>query len=167
LTTIDTGTRIARFLIQEAGGKINPAFGKTDWLPGAIVSTLIVTGGWGALIWTGSISTIWPMFGIANQILAVIALCLVTTWLIRCGRARYAWVTIVPMLWVITTTFTAGVQLVTIQFPERIAQGGNAALSGILSTVFTVFVMACVAVLLLLSVSRWVVAIRKGSGPEA
>jgi carbon starvation protein len=166
LTTIDTGTRIARFLIQEAGGKINPAFGRADWLPGAILSTLIVTGGWGALIWTGSISTIWPMFGIANQILAVIALCLVTNWLIHSGKAKYAWVTILPMLWVITTTFTAGAQLVTIQFPEKIAQGGNAAVSGILSTVFTVFVMACVSVLLLLSVSRWVVALRKPGGPK-
>ena len=75
LTTIDTGTRIARFLLQEALGKVYPPFEQTDWLPGAVLATALVTAGWGGLIWTGSIDTIWPMFGIANQLLAVIALC--------------------------------------------------------------------------------------------
>ncbi len=74
LTTIDTGTRIARFLLQEALGKVYPAFDRTDWLPGAVLSTALVTAAWGGLIWTGSIDTIWPMFGIANQMLAVVAL---------------------------------------------------------------------------------------------
>jgi carbon starvation protein len=112
LTTIDTGTRIARFLLQEALGKAIPRFEQTDWLPGAAVATALVTGGWGALVWTGSIDTIWPMFGIANQLLAVIALCLVTTWLINAGRARYALLTLLPMLFVTATTLTAGSQLI-------------------------------------------------------
>jgi carbon starvation protein len=162
LTTIDTGTRIARFLLQEAAGKINPRFGKTDWLPGAVLSTLLVTGGWGLLISTGSIDTIWPMFGIANQLLAVIALCLVTTLLINSGRGRYAWVTLAPMLWVIATTMTAGVSLVTTRFPEMIRDGKE--LSGYLNIAFTVFVMTCVLTLLLLAISRWLVELR-GLGP--
>src|SRR5262249_16737369 len=89
LTTIDTGTRIARFLLQEALGKVHPQFEKTDWLPGAVLATLVVTAGWGLLVSTGSIDTIWPMFGIANQLLAVIALCLLTTLLLNSGRGRY------------------------------------------------------------------------------
>src|SRR5258705_4435173 len=68
LTTIGTGTRIARFLMQETLGKAFPRFEKTDWLPGAVVSTLVVTAGWGGLISPGSIGTIWPTFGIANQL---------------------------------------------------------------------------------------------------
>src|SRR5262249_37740806 len=79
LTPIDAGTRIARFLLQEALGKVYPKFERTDWLPGACLATLVVTAGWGVLVWGGSINTIWPMFGIANQLLAVMALALVTT----------------------------------------------------------------------------------------
>src|SRR5262249_40200548 len=97
LTTIDTGTRIARFLMQETLGKIHPKFEKTDWVPGAVLSTALVTAGWGVLVYTGQIDTIWPMFGIANQLLAVIALCIVTTLLVNSGRAKYALVTLLPM----------------------------------------------------------------------
>ena len=111
LTTIDTGTRIARFLLQETIGKALPRFEKTDWLPGAVVSTLAITVGWGALVASGSIDTIWPMFGIANQLLAVLALCLVTTMLVNAGRGKYAPVTLLPMLFVTVTTMTAGVQM--------------------------------------------------------
>src|SRR5438093_6585973 len=103
LTTIDTVTRIARFLLQEALGKVHPKFEQTDWLPGAVLATLVVTAGWGALVQTGSIDTIWPMFGIANQLLAVIALCVLTTLLVNSGRGQYAVVTVVPMLFVKAT----------------------------------------------------------------
>src|SRR5207248_10645193 len=73
LTTIDTGTRIARFLVQELGGRLHPKLGRPDWMPGAVISTLLVVVCWSYFIWTGSIDTIWPMFGIANQLLAAIA----------------------------------------------------------------------------------------------
>src|SRR5205823_8714826 len=109
--------RSARFLLQETMGKVHPKFAQTDWVPGAVLSTALVTLGWGGLIWTGSIDTIWPMFGIANQLLAVIALSLVTTWLFSTGRGRHAWVTLLPMAFVITTTMTAGAQLVSGRFP--------------------------------------------------
>jgi carbon starvation protein len=155
LTTIDTGTRIARFLLQEAFGKLHPKFEQTDWVPGAALATALVTLGWGLLILTGSVSTIWPMFGIANQLLAVVALALVTTWLFNSGRGRYAWLTILPMLFVTTTTMTAGVEMVGGQFPARIARGGSEAVTGVLSTVFAVLVMTLVATLLLMAVARW------------
>jgi carbon starvation protein len=168
LTTIDAGTRIARFLLQETLGRVHPKFERTDWLPGALLATLVVTGGWGLLIWTGSISTIWPMFGIANQLLAVIALALVTTLLINTGRARYALVTLLPMLFVTATTMTAGAEMIGSQFPARIKHGqdlialGKAAeghalvWSGVLSIVMALFVITCVGALLVLAASRWV-----------
>jgi carbon starvation protein len=153
LTTIDTGTRIARFLLQETLGKVFPRFEKTDWLPGSILATLVVTIGWGGLISTGSISTIWPMFGIANQLLAVLALCLVTTLLVNSGRGRYAWATLLPMLFVTATTMTAGVSMAG-RFSAQINAGQ--ALVGSLNLGLTLFVMISVALVMLLAASRWI-----------
>jgi carbon starvation protein len=152
LTTIDTGTRIARFLMQETLGKAYPQFEKTDWLPGAILSTALVTAGWGLLVYTGSIATIWPMFGIANQLLAVLAICLVTTLLINSGRGRYAPVTLIPMAFVTTTTMTAGVQL-SQGFINRI--GGGDVLGGGLNLFMTLFVMVSVGTILVMAFARW------------
>ena len=159
LTTIDTGTRIARFLLQEALGKVYAPFEKTDWLPGAVLATAVVTAGWGLLIYTGSIDTIWPMFGIANQLLAVIALCLVTTLLINTGRARYAPVTLLPMLFVTATTMTAGSQMIP-QFVRLTAAGNWSVLKGVLNISLTVFVIACVLALLFFAAGRWLAVLR-------
>ena len=153
LTTIDAGTRIARFLLQEAMGKVYPRFARTDWLPGALLATLVVTFGWGALIWGGSISTIWPMFGIANQLLSVMALAVITTLLINIGRRRYAPVTLLPMLFITATTMTAGSQMIQ-QFLSLMGQGE--VLKGVLNLSLTVFVMVCVGLLLLQAASRWI-----------
>lgn len=153
LTTIDTGTRIARFLLQETLGKVFPKFEQTDWLPGAILATGLVTLGWGSLVATGSINTIWPMFGIANQLLAVLALCLVTTLLVNTGRGRYAPVTLLPMLFVITTTMSAGVLMVG-QFAGMIQRGQT--VRGSLNLGLTLFVMVSVALVVLLGASRWI-----------
>jgi carbon starvation protein len=153
LTTIDTGTRIARFLLQETLGKVYPKFEQTDWLPGSILATGVVTAGWGSLVATGSITTIWPMFGIANQLLAVLALCLVTTLLVNSGRSKYAWVTLLPMLFVTATTMTAGVTMAS-QFSGMINEG--AVLSGSLNLALTLFVMISVALVMLLAASRWI-----------
>jgi carbon starvation protein len=152
LTTIDTGTRIARFLMQETLGKVFPRFEKTDWIPGAVLSTLVITIGWGALVASGSIGTIWPMFGIANQLLAVLALCLVTTLLVNSGRAKFAPVTLCPMLFVTITTMTAGVQMAQ-QFTTDIRKGR--ALSGGLNLSLTLFVMVSVGLILVMAASRW------------
>lgn len=169
LTTIDTGTRIARFLLQEAMGLVHPKLGQTDWLPGAVFATAVVTAGWGLLVYTGSIDTIWPMFGIANQLLAVVALALVTTLLINTGRGRYAPVTLLPMLFVTATTMTAGTQMLT-QFVQLTTSGRWSALKGWLNIGLTVFVIGCVATLLLMAASRWIGIwtglIRRSSVPE-
>jgi carbon starvation protein len=165
LTTIDTGTRIARFLLQESLGRVYKPFDKPDWIPGAVLSTGLVTAGWGILVYTGSIDTIWPMFGIANQLLAVVALALVTTMLVNTGRGRYAAVTILPMLFVTATTMTAAVEMVGLRFPAMIHAGQ--VLKGALSMAMTIFVIACVGALLLLAVSRWILVARGQIGVRA
>ncbi len=154
LTTIDAGTRIGRFLVQEALGRVHPKFAQTDWWPSALLATFLVTAGWGLLVATGSVATIWPMFGIANQLLAVIALALVTTLLFNSGRGKYAPVTVLPMLFVIATTMTAGVQMCSGKFLDLMRNGQ--VLTGAMSLAMTIFVITCVATLLILAVSRWV-----------
>ncbi len=153
LTTIDTGTRIARFLMQETLGKAIPQFERTDWLPGSILATGTVTLGWGGLVATGSIDTIWPMFGIANQLLAAMALALVTTMLINAGRTRYALVTLLPMLFVVSTTMTAGVSMAGAFWTDL--SNPDRQLAGILKLSMTLFVMVSVGFVLLVSASRW------------
>ncbi|MHB1425403.1 MAG: carbon starvation CstA family protein [Gemmataceae bacterium] len=163
LTTIDAGTRIGRFLVQEALGRIHPKLAQTDWWPSAMLATFLVTASWGVLVATGSVATIWPMFGIANQLLAVIALALVTTLLFNSGRGRYAPVTVLPMLFVIATTMTAGVQMCSGRFID-LMRDEKTWLTGALSLAMTVFVMTCVAALLILAVSRWLL-VAKGIVP--
>ncbi len=179
LTTIDAGTRIGRFLLQETLGRVYQPFARPDWLPGSLLASAAITGGWGWLIYTGTVDTIWPMFGVANQSLAILALAIVTTWLVNTGRGRWAFVTVVPMLWVCSTTLTAATHLVTVRFPLMIEKGrklldaGDAAgnkdvLTGYLSIAMTVFVVASVGSLVLWSAARWVgvftgrVPVRKG-----
>ena len=111
LTTVDTGTRVARFILQELGGYAYKPLAKTNWMPGTIVTSFLVVGAWGFLIYSGSVSTIWPMFGVANQLLAALAFCIGTTVIIKMGRLKYAWVTFLPMLFMFVTTLTASWQL--------------------------------------------------------
>ena len=156
LTTIDAGTRVARFLVQEFFGRFYPPFARTDWMPGTIVSTGVVVVAWAYFIWTGSIGTIWPMFGISNQLLAVIALLIGTTILVNIGRARYAWVTVVPLVFLATTTLSAGFLSVRDNF-WPMAVGPDAALhvQGYLNSVLTVIMMTCVVVIVVTAVRRW------------
>ncbi|MDR4463537.1 MAG: carbon starvation protein A [Nitrospira sp.] len=106
LTTIDTGTRVARYLIQEMAGRAYAPFQQINWVPGVLLSSGLVVGGWAYLIGTGSISTIWPMFGAANQLLGTLALCIGTTVLIKMWKSPYLWVTALPMLFVGVITLT-------------------------------------------------------------
>lgn len=111
LTTIDTGTRVARYLIQEMAGRVYAPFRQINWWPGVLLSSGFVVGAWGYLIGTGSISTIWPMFGAANQLLGTLALCIGTTVLIKMWKSPYLWVTAVPMLFVGLITLTGSYEM--------------------------------------------------------
>ena len=113
LTTVDAGTRVARFMMQETLGAANKKFARTDWLPGVIIASALAVIPWTYLILTGSIATIWPLFGMANQMLACVALCLGTTFIINSGRARYAWVTITTLAFLTVIELTAGYQNIT------------------------------------------------------
>jgi carbon starvation protein len=149
LTTIDTGTRVARFLVQEFLGKFFRPLERTEWMPGTILSSVLVVAGWSYFIHTGSISTIWPMFGIANQLLAAVSLCIGTTVLVNMGKARYAWVTLVPLSFVATTTVTAGWRSVFDNFwPQGTFQG-------YLNTALTLIMIVCLLVVLVASMARW------------
>ncbi|MEM4407911.1 MAG: carbon starvation protein A [Candidatus Caldarchaeum sp.] len=154
LTTIDTGTRVARFMIQEFGGRFYKPFGKVDSVPSAIIASAAISIGWGYFVLTGTISTIWPMFGTANQLLAGIALCVGTTLIINMGKARYAWVTLFPMVFVMVTTLSAGWLNITQNFiPLTRKEGG--ALHGYVNSVLTALIMICAILILVDSIRRW------------
>jgi carbon starvation protein len=108
LTTIDAGTRVGRFVLQELLGKIYKPFEKIDSTVSSIAASILVVGSWVYFILTGSVATIWPMFGIANQLLAVIALTVGSMVIINMGKARYVWITGLPLVFVATTTLSAG-----------------------------------------------------------
>jgi carbon starvation protein len=116
LTAVDAGTRVGRYLLQEMLGKLSPRFLDNKWTPGVILTSLIFTSAWGYLVYTGDISTIWPLFGMSNQLLATCALIVGTTMLIRLGKARYAWMTGIPGILMIPVTMSAGYLNVTKNF---------------------------------------------------
>jgi carbon starvation protein len=111
LTTIDAGTRIGRFLLQEVAGHVHPSLGIRGGWPSAIISTFIIVVGWAWFMGSDQFMVIWAMFGIANQMLAVIALAIVSAYLANTGKARYLWVTVIPLCFVATTTSTAAVEM--------------------------------------------------------
>jgi carbon starvation protein len=153
LTTIDAGTRIARFILQEFLGKFWKPLGDLNSPRAAAFTTALVVFGWSYFIYTGSVETIWPMFGMANQLLAVIALAVVTTVIINSGRKRYAPITLIPMLFVATTTSTTAYYEVTGKFRNMIASGQ--VVRGWLNIGFTVMLFACVVVILGSAILRW------------
>jgi carbon starvation protein len=154
LTTIDTGTRVARFLVGEFGGRFYRKLEEPNWLPGAVVTSALVVVAWAAFIWSGSISTIWPMFGVANQLLAAVALCVATTMVINSGKARYAWVTIVPLAFVSTTTLVAGYKSITDIF-WPLAQRQETNVQGLVNTSLTAIIMLAAVVIMIDSLRCW------------
>ncbi|MCB4792262.1 MAG: carbon starvation protein A [Elusimicrobia bacterium] len=156
LTTVDAGTRVARFLLQESGGCICKPLAERRWLPGIILSSLVVVFAWGYLIYSGNVSTIWPMFGVANQLLAAIALGVGTTIIIKSGKLKYALVTFIPMLFMFVTTLTAGFQLFFIFLNKASVSAIASEIISLKLDAFLVLVMGVLAVVVLIDmVYKW------------
>jgi carbon starvation protein len=154
LTTVDTGTRVARFLVQEMGGYFYKPLGRHAWIPGTLLSSTLVVGAWSYMIYTGSIATIWPMFGVANQLLAAIALSVGTSVMFRMGKAKYTPITIVPMAFMVVTTLTASVELVQRYWAEADLKP-DLAFTLRLDAVLVGIVACLVVVILVDSIRRW------------
>lgn len=154
LTTIDAGTRIARFIMQESLGKIYAPFARTNWIPGNITTSLMVVFAWGYFIYTGSVSTIWPMFGVANQLLATLALAVGTSFLINQGKRKYIWITVIPMIFVGITTVTGGMMnMINIYIPQMLDAATR--IQGLINSLLTGIILICVVLIIGVAVIKW------------
>jgi len=180
LTTIDTGTRVGRFMLQEIVGHVWPKFGETSWYPSVVAASAVIVAGWGYFLYQGvvdplgGINSLWPLFGIANQLLAAVALCVGTTILLKMGKARYAWVTLAPLAWLVAITMTAGWQKVFSADPRlgflahAASLAGSAALNAgrlifndRLNTLVALLFMTVVALLIVVSIREWWLVLSK------
>lgn len=151
LSAVDAGTRVGRFFLQEMMGKVYPKFADKNWLPGLISTSIVFTGAWGYLVYSGDITNIWPLFGISNQLLASVTLLIGTTMLIRMNKAKYAWMTGVPGVLMTIITMWAGVWLIMYQY---LPAGKN------LLAFLSAFVMVLMGVVIWGTVRRWFILLK-------
>ena len=173
LTVLDAGTRVGRFMVQDALAHLWKPLGRTSWYPSILSTSALIVAAWGYFLWQGvrdplgGINSLWPLFGIANQLLAAVALCLATTIVIKMHRARYALVTLVPLAWLVTVTFVASWHKIFDSDPrigflaqahQIAAAGGNARLifNNRLDAVVTGILIAMVGLLIIESVRHWI-----------
>ena len=172
LTVLDAGTRVGRFMLQDAFGHVWKPLGRTSWYPSILATSALIVAAWGYFLWQGvkdplgGINSLWPLFGISNQLLATVALCVATTIIIKMGRARYAAVTLAPLVWLVSVTFTASWQKMFDANPRigflahaRVlaASGGNARLifNDRLDAAITGVLVGMVTLVLLESLLEW------------
>jgi len=173
LTVLDAGTRVGRFMLQDALGHAWQPLGRTSWYPSVLGTSALICAAWGYFLWQGvrdplgGINSLWPLFGIANQLLAAVALCVATTIIIKMHRAKYALVTLAPLAWLVTVTFDASWHKIfdpdprigfLAQARQIAAADGNARLifNNRLDAAVTGILIAMVTLLLIESVRRWV-----------
>ncbi|MFA6030460.1 MAG: carbon starvation protein A [Elusimicrobiota bacterium] len=158
LTTIDAGTRVARYILQEVLGHAWAPFARTDWWPGTLLTSALVSGAWCAMLLMGNVTTIWPMFGVANQLLSAIALAVGTTFILkRAAKPVYALTTFLPCLFMLATTTCAGIlNIRNVYLPRGDFQGR-------LNVALTVVMLALVAVIATTSALSWKEELRKRS----
>ena len=181
LTTVDTGTRVGRFMLQELLGHVYAPLGRTSWYPSIITASFLVVGGWGYFLYQGvidplgGINSLWPLFGIANQLLGAVALCVGTTVIIKMGKLRYAWVTLLPLAWLSVVTLSAGWQKVFSSAPalgflaharsladSTLPTAGRMIFNDYLNAALSLFFMSVVLVVIAASAREWyLVAARK------
>ena len=185
LTTIDAGTRVGRFMLQDLLGHVWAPLGRTSWYPSILVSSVLVVMGWGYFLYQGvidplgGINSLWPLFGIANQLLAAVALCVATTIVIKMDKMRYAWVPMLPLAWLTTATLTAGWQKVFSADPSlgflsharslansTDPNAGRMIFNDRLDATIALFFMAIVIIVLLASMREWFLVASKRKAPE-
>jgi carbon starvation protein len=172
LTVLDAGTRVGRFMLQDALGHVWKPLGRTSWYPSILLTSGMVVAAWGYFLWQGvkdplgGINSLWPLFGICNQLLATVALCVATTIIIKMGRRKYAWVTLLPLCWLVAVTFSAAYYKVLDSNPrvgflsharQLAATGGNARLifNDRLDAVVSATLVILVAMILIESLLEW------------
>ena len=165
LTTIDSGTRIGRFLLQEFGGRVWKPLSRTDSVPASLFATVVIVLSWAYFIWTGNIATVWPMFGVANQLLGVVAFAVGTTLIINIGRQKYAWITFLPMCFLSVTTLSAGFLNIRDNFwPLVVGPDPALVAQGYIDSICMAIMMAC-AVIILVTTSMRSLSVLTGRQP--
>ena len=169
LTLIDTGTRVTRYMLQEVGGMAVPKLRTWRGLAPSVCFSALAVVAWGYFLQTGTVSTLWPMLGVANQLLAAFALAIGTSVLINMGKGRYVWCTLIPLAFMCVNTFTAGWMNLGINYlapqlregaPDLWAAFLVAPMPARIQTVLTLAIMALLAVVMVDSVGRWISVMR-------